>query len=120
MKPLRLLLLLFAVATLLTSSSRRQQRFEDFYECYIIVDAEVADYGSDDYEQVDYEILLGLVSRARHVPIAFHPAKQVNLYDDDGIRYNLYISHSCAYVSVDSDTFRLSRHNRRALKRLIS
>ena len=100
-----------------TSSS--VPRFEDLYECYIIVDAEVSDYQADDYEQIDYEDFLSTVRRARRAYIGFVPAKEVRLYDDDGVRYMMYISKTCRFMRIDSNYFKLSKRQSKHLKYLL-
>ena len=116
-------LLLMALAALLllglTSSTKRVPRFEEMYECYIITDVEVSDYQADDFEQVDYEEFMSAIARARRAYIGFVPAKEVNLYDDDGVRYRMYISASYRFFRIDSNYFKLSCSQARRLKNLI-
>ena len=114
--PIRNLLLLAAAALLFTAG--RPQRLGDIYDCYIIVDAEYSCDG-DDYYQVDYEELISTITRARRSYIAFEPKWQVNLFDDDGIRYFLYVSRTATYLRIDSNYFRLSRRQARRLRHLL-
>ena len=100
-----------------TSSS--VPRFEDLYDCYIIVDAEVSDYQADDFEQIDYEEFLSTVRRARRAYIGFVPAKEVRLYDDEGVRYMMYISKTCRFMRIDSNYFKLNKRQSKRLKHLI-
>jgi len=100
-----------------TSSS--VPRFEDLYECYIIVDAEVSDYQTDDYEQIDYEDFLSSIRRARRAYISFFPAKEVRLYDDEGVRYMVYISKNCRFLRIDSNYFKLNKRQSKRLKLLV-
>ncbi|MBO7488814.1 MAG: hypothetical protein J6T88_00900 [Bacteroidales bacterium] len=111
-------LLLLPMALMLTSSSEQVPRFEDLYECYIIVDAEVSDYQGDDYEQIDYEEFLSAVRRARRAFVSFVPAKEVRLYDDEGVRYMMYISKSCRFLRIDSNYFKVSKRQSKRLKYL--
>ena len=110
------LLAFFATLMFISSSV---PRFEDLYECYIIVDAEVSDYQGDDYEQIDYEDFLSSIRRARRAYISFVPAKEVRLYDDEGVRYMVYISKSCRFLRIDSNYFKLSKRQSKRLKYLL-
>lgn len=114
---------LLMLATLLilglTSFQKRAPRFEDLYECYIITDVEVSDYQMDEFDQVDYEEFMSLIARAKRDYISFVPAKEVNLYDDDGIRYRLYINKSCRYFRIDGNYFKLNKARSRRLKELL-
>lgn len=105
---------------LLGSSTRRNNRFEDNYDCYIIVDVEISPYGEDDFEQIDCDLFMETIARGKHVPIAFRPDYEATLYDDDGVRYKLYISKSCTYFCVGSDCYKLSRARRKRLQSIIS
>lgn len=113
--------LLLLVALLpLVSSQHSRPRFEDLYECYVITDAEASYYDNEDeFEQIDHEELLDAVRRARYKPVSFERAWRVNLYDDDGVRYNLAVSRSCRYVRVDANSFQLTRRSARRLQRLL-
>ncbi len=103
-----------------SDSQRRVPRFEDFYECYIITDVEISDYGAGEYEQIDCDEFMDLVARARYYRKgAFFPDKELNLYDDEGVRYKLYLSRSRTLFRVDSDCFRLTRSQRRQLQQLL-
>ena len=105
------------------------------YDCFVIVDAEVSPYSiyrtperfdlttevvevEEEYEQVDYEVLLDILKHGRYVHAGFLPAWRVQLYDGDGIRYRLYVSKSCRFFRIDGNYFRLSRKNAGKLKRL--
>ena len=110
-------LLAFFATLMFTSSS--VPRFEDLYECYIIVDAEVSDYQADDFEQIDYEEFLSTVRRARRAYIGFVPAKEVRLYDDEGVRYMMYISKTYRFMRIDSNCFKLNKRQSKRLKHLI-
>lgn len=118
------LLKIFAVAVaaviLLTSFQKRAPRFEDLYECYIIIDAEVSNYEEDDFEQVDYEELMSIISRAKRSFGGFVPAKEVHLFDDEGIRYRMYVSSSFRFIRIDSNYFKLSKSRAKRLKKLIA
>lgn len=116
----RTILVTLAAVLLLGSTTRRHQRFEDNYDCFIIVDVEVSPYGEDEFEQIDCDIFMETIARGKHVPIAFRPDYEANLYDDDGVRYKLYLSKSCTYISVGSDTYKLSKSRRKTLHDLIS
>ena len=116
---LQLLLLLPVVFAFGSDSTRRAARFEDMYECHIITDIEVSEYTADDYEEVDCEALMHLLARGRFRYISFYPAWEANLYDDEGIRYKLYISKSGTFFRVDSDCFQLSTRRRNKLLRLL-
>lgn len=105
------------LAVVLTAG--RTPRFGDLYDCYIIIDAEVAEYKTDDFEQVDCDDVMALVARARYANTAFLPRWQINLYDDDGIRYMLYVSKSCRFVRIDSNYFKLSRRDSKRLLKLL-
>ena len=115
MKSVAVTLLTFLVAAL----ESHVPRFVDLYDCYIITDVEVSDYQEDDYEQVDCEEFMAIISRAKLANTAFAVSKEVNLYDDEGIRYKLDLSRNCRYLRVDSNYFRLSKRNARRLKVLI-
>lgn len=117
-----LLASLILLSIFLTSSSvsHHKPRFEDLYECYVISDAEVSYYDNpDEFEQIDYEELLDIVRHARYKPVAFERAWLINLYDDEGIRYNLSVSRSCRFVRVDANSFQLSRCAARHLEHLL-
>lgn len=109
----------------LTTASPRSPfkhiRFHDLYECYIITDVEVAstEEEEEDYEYVDRDDFMSIICRARKSYVAFEPAYVCNLYDDEGIRYTLYISHNCTYFRIDSNYFRLSNRQARALKQML-
>lgn len=99
--------------------SYSRPRFEDLYACYIICDAEATGYDDDEYEQIDYEDFLNAIRRSRYKPVAFERAWQVHLFDDDGIRYTVYVSRSCRFVRVDADSFQLTRRAAKRLKTIL-
>jgi len=101
-------------------TTRRADRFDDLYECHIITDVEVSEYTADYYEEVDRDAFMGILARGRHEYVSFYPAWEANLYDDDGIRYKIYISKSGAFFRIDSDCFRLPKRLRGRLLHLIS
>ena len=113
------LMLVVVASLLLSSSQKRGPRFDDMYDTYIITDAEASVYDNDDFDQIDYEELIAIISRGRQAYIAFEPAWQINLYDDDGVRYRLYISRSMHFFRVDSNYFRLSKRRAKRLKSLL-
>jgi len=100
-------------------TTRRADRFGDLYECYIITDVEVSEYTVDYYEEVDCEDFMRILARGRKEYISFYPAWEANLYDDDGIRYKIYISQSGTFFRIDSDSFRLSKRLRNRLLNII-
>ena len=51
---------------------------------------------------------------------AFEPARQVNLFDDYGIRHSVYVSRSCHYLRIDSNYFKLKRSATNHLHHLLS
>ena len=113
--------LIYALLLLtLTSSQRRGPRLEEMYDTFIIVDAEAANYDEYEFEQIDYEDFIAIINRARLAYIAFEPAWQVNLFDDYGIRYSVYVSRSCRFIRIDSNYFKLSRRAAKSLHRLLS
>ena len=134
----RFFLPLVAVGALLSLSSMqlsRWLRFGDMYDRYIIVDAEVSPYSSyrtpersdlateiveveEEYEQVDYEELMDILERGRFVYAGFLPAWRLQLYDDDGVRYRVYVSKSCRFFRIDGNYFKLSRRNAKKLQHL--
>lgn len=89
------------------------------YDCYIIVDAEVSKYGEEDYDQVDCEELMDILARGRYAHVGFLPEWRVQLYDDDGIRYRVYVSRSCRFYRIDGNYFKLSHRNAKRLQRLL-
>ena len=95
---------------LLVASHQRASRLGDLYACYIICDAEASYADIDDFEQIDSDGFIDIISRAKLFHIAFEPQWIVNLYDDEGIRYHVYVSRSCRYMRIDSNYFKLSRH----------
>ena len=95
-------------------------RFEDIYECYIIIDVEVSDYMVDAFEQIECEDFMSIVARAKKCHMAFTPVYETNLYDDEGVRYKLYFSSSCRYFRIDSNYFRLTNRQARQMKRLLA
>lgn len=113
-------LLLAVLLPLLTSFQKRGPRLDEMYSLYIIIDAEASGYDNDEFEQIDYEDFLSAIHRARIVYIAFEPAFQVNLFDDDGIRYSVYVSRSCRYIRIDSNYFKLSKRAAKQLNRLLT
>ncbi len=117
---LSLCLLMAALLPLLTSFQKRGPRLDEMYSLYIIVDAEASGYDGDEFEQIDYEEFLSSIRRARIAYIAFEPAYQVNLFDDYGIRYSVYVSRTCRYLRIDSNYFKLKRSAANRLHRLLS
>ncbi len=117
---LGLCLLIAVLLPLLTSFQKRGPRLDEMYSLYIIVDAEASGYDGDEFEQVDHEEFMSAISRARIAYIAFEPAYQVNLFDDYGIRYSVYVSRSCRYLRIDSNYFKLSRRAANRLHHLLS
>ncbi len=115
-----LCLLTAVLLPLLTSFQKRGPRLDEIYSLYIIVDAEATGYDNNEFEQIDYEKLLSSIDRARIAHIAFEPAFQVNLFDDNGIRYSIYVSRSCRYLRIDSNYFKLSRRAAKRLHRLLA
>ncbi len=115
-----LCLLTAVLLPLLTSFQKRGPRLDEIYSLYIIVDAEATGYDNNEFEQIDYEKLLSSIDRARIAHIAFAPAYQVNLFDDYGIRYSIYVSRSCRYLRIDSNYFKLKRSAANRLHRLLS
>lgn len=113
-------LLLATLLLSLTSFQKRGPRLEEMYDTYIIVDAEASGYDDDEFEQIDYEEFLATIHRARLAYIAFEPAWQVNLFDDYGIRYSVYISKSCRFIRIDSNYFRLSKRQAKRLHKMVS
>lgn len=114
-------ILMFALLLLtLTSSQRRGPRLDEIYDTYIIVDAEAGGYYDDYFEQIDYEEFLSTINRAWLSDIAFEPAWQVNLFDDYGIRYSVYVSKSCRFVRINTNYFKLSKRASKKLHRLLS
>ena len=120
-KTILLVTLILSIVFLSSSSaSHRKPRFDDLYECYVISDAEASYYDNpDEFEQIDYEELLDIVKHARYKPVAFERAWLINLYDDEGIRYNLSVSRSCRFVRVDANSFQLSRRGARHLEQIL-
>ena len=112
-------LLLVVLLPVLTSFQKRGPRLDEMYSLYIIVDAEASGYDDDEFEQIDYEGFLSAIHRARIAYIAFEPAWQVNLFDDDGIRYSVYVSKSCRFLRIDSNYFKLSKRATKRLKRIL-
>ena len=119
MKLLKLSLVVLSLCLLVSGSTKRTPRFEDLYECYIIVDAEASGYDDDEFEQIDYEDFLSIIHRSRLVYIGFEPAWQVNLFDDYDIRYSIYVSRSCRFIRIGTNYFKLSRRCARRLKVLL-
>ena len=115
-----LCLLMGALLLTLTSSQRRGPHLDDIYSLYIIVDAEASGYDDDEFEQIDYEDFLSTIHRGRLAYIAFEPAWQVNLFDDYGIRYSVYVSRSCRFVRIDSNYFKLSKRASKHLRQILS
>ena len=115
-----LCLLTAVLLPLLTSFQKRGPRLDEMYSLYIIVDAEASGYDGDEFEQIDYEEFLSSIRRARIAYIAFEPAYQVNLFDDYGIRYSVYVSRTCRYLRIDSNYFKLKRSAANRLHRLLS
>lgn len=107
-----------AALLLLLCAAAKHNRFGDIYDCFVIIDAEVSERGAD-YEQVDYEELLSIVSHARLHYISFEPRWQVNLYDDEGVRYHLYVSRNGTFLRIDSNLFRLSSRKAKKLRKLL-
>jgi hypothetical protein len=116
---LSLCLLMAALLPLLTSFQKRGPRLDEMYDTFIIVDAEAADYDEFEFEQIDHEEFIDIINRARLAYIAFEPAWQVNLFDDYGIRYSVYISKSCRYLRIDSNYFKLKRSASKRLQYLL-
>ena len=115
----RIFLLMAVLLPLLTSFQRRSPRLDEMYSLYIIVDAEASGYDNDEFEQIDYEDFLSSIHHAHIAYIAFEPAWQVNLFDDEGIRYSVYISKSCRFLRIDSNYFKLSKRAAKRLKRIL-
>ena len=118
------------VAVVCSSASRRPQRFDELYACYIIIDAEAANiasggddgqtsYDEDIFEQIDYEDFLSLIRFAKLSDQAFEPAWQVNLFDDEGVRYRIYFSRSLRLFRIDSNYFQLSRRKGKRMRALL-
>ena len=95
--------------------SARAPRFGDLYEVYIITDVEVSEYHADDFEQIDCEEVMAIIAKAKVYNLSFEPAWEMNLYDDEGIRYRLYLSKSCRFLRIDSNYFRLSKRQAKTL-----
>lgn len=129
------LLLSGVLLTLTSSTKRRAPRFGDMYDCYVIVDAEVSPYSvyraqersdlateivevEEEYEQVDYEELMDILARGRYIHVGFLPSWRIQLYDDDGVRYRVYVSRSCRFFRIDGNYFKLSRKQSQKLKML--
>ncbi len=105
--------------SLILLSSICTPHFSDLYECYIITDVEVSDYQENDYEQVDCEEFMAIIAKAKLAHTTFAVDKEANLYDDEGVRYKLYISRNCRYFRIDSNYFLLQKRYARRLKALI-
>ncbi len=90
------------------------------YECRIITDVEVSEYGVDEYEQVECDDFMRVIAKGRHEQLSFYPAWEANLYDDDGMRYKIYISQTGTFFRIDGDSFRLPRRLRNNLLYVIS
>ena len=98
------------------SIAKRKPRFGDMYECYIIVDVAYTLAGEDDQEQLDCDEVIPLLAQAKYGHVAFEPAFELFLYDDEGVRYIVYVSSNCRYLRIDSNYFTLSRSRARRLK----
>jgi hypothetical protein len=119
MKKLLNLILLFVVVACIAAFCKHT-RFGDMYDCYIITDAEVTLYDDgEEYDQIDCEDFMSIIERGKLSHTAFSSHWIVNLYDDEGIRYKLYISRNCRYFRVDSNYFYLSRLQARALLHIL-
>lgn len=94
-------------------------RLSDMYECHIITDVEVSVFGEDDFQQIESDDFMALVARGKRTYTPFEPAFQVNLYDDEGIRYCMYVSRSCRFLRIDSNYFKLSRGKAKRLKKIM-
>lgn len=135
--PIYITILLSVIAMVLFSSMymKRAPRFGDMYDCYVIVDAEVSPYSmyrtpersdlateivevEEEYEQVDYEELMDILARGRYVHAGFLPAWRLQLYDDGGVRYRIYVSRSCRFFRIDGNYFKLPRRQAQRLKLL--
>ncbi|MCR5193222.1 MAG: hypothetical protein K6D59_07955 [Bacteroidales bacterium] len=114
-----LLTLLLCTAFSLSGDSWRAPRFGDMYDCYIICDAEVSPYSDEDYEQVDSDELMDILSTGRYSHTAFVPQWRILLYDDEGVRYRLYTGASCRHFRIDGNYFKLNRKQTKKLKRLL-
>lgn len=130
--------ILFSATALMVFTSmqmKRAPRFGDMYDCYIIIDAEVSPYSmyrsqersdlvteivevEENYEQIDYEELMDVLERGRFVYAGFLPAWRLQLYDDEGVRYRIYVSKSCRFFRIDGNYFKLTRNQAKKLKSL--
>lgn len=108
-------LLIVLLAGVLTAMQARAPRFGDLYEVYIITDVEFSEYRADDFEQIDCEEIMAVISKAKRDVMSFEPGWEMNLYDDEGIRYRLFLSRSCRFMRIDSNYFRLTRRQAKQL-----
>ncbi|MBP5515538.1 MAG: hypothetical protein J6X86_01185 [Bacteroidales bacterium] len=118
--PLASLGIILITSLLLTSFQKKTPRFEDMYDCYIITDIEASPYNEDEFEQIDCDDFMEIIARAKLSNKEFVPYTKVNLYDDEGIRYRLYISKSARYFRIDGNYFRLTRSQAKRLTRTIN
>ena len=126
---------LLLIVAMTSMQQKRTPRFGDMYDCYVIVDAEVSPYSvyrapersdlatetvevEEEYEQVDYEELMDILARGRYIHAGFLPSWRIQLYDDDGVRYRVYVSRSCRFFRIDGNYFKLSRKQSQKLKML--
>lgn len=115
---LSVLLLLLSTAFTYGDASWRAPRFGDMYDCFIICDAEVSAYADEDYEQVDSDELMEILATGRYSHTAFVPQWRILLYDDDGVRYRIYIDASCRHYRIDGNYFKLKKKQAKRMKRL--
>ena len=113
-------LVFVALLSLLAVSGSKTPRFGDLYDCYIIADVEASLYEDDNFYLVDSEEVMTIVEHARKGYLEFVPRYQLNLYDDEGIRYVIYLSRTCTLLRIDSNCFRFSARHARRLRRLLS
>ena len=66
--------------------------------------------------QLDRDEVLPLLAQAKYGHTAFEPAYELFLYDDEGVRYIVYVSSNCRHLRIDSNYFTLSRSRARRLK----
>lgn len=80
--------------------------------------AEVSDFRTNEFKQIDYAKLLEIINHSETVVIKFVPHKEVVLSDNNGKAYKLYFSETNQYFQINGDGFRLSKKQSKILTAL--
>ena len=117
----KMLLLLFLVIILfgLNACKSKTVYLSDAHDFSNVIKAEVADFKSNNYKQIDYQEFIKTIGHSKLGFWKFVPNKIVILYDDKGKLYSLLFSKDKKCFAIEGKTFELSKKQSEKIKKLL-